>query len=133
MSNFLLDTHIFLWSLLEVYNLNDKTIDLLNNPKNKLYLSPISIWEIIILAEKKRIELDDKPDKWIRNVLKTLPLLEAPLNNEVALNSRLIQQFYTDPADRFIAATAMVYDLILITSDKKLIESAVNYKIFPNL
>ncbi|MFA5517846.1 MAG: type II toxin-antitoxin system VapC family toxin [Spirochaetota bacterium] len=131
MNKYLLDTHILLWSLLEEQNLDNKTIKLLNSPDNILYISPISIWEIIILAEKKRIKLDNEPETWVRNVLQTIPLHEAPLNHEVALCSRSIKLPHQDPADRFIAATATVYDLTLITSDKNLIKSAFNYKILP--
>jgi len=61
MSKYLLDTHILLWSLLEENNLSGKTLSLLNDPQNMIYISPISIWEIIILAEKNRIELSSEP------------------------------------------------------------------------
>ena len=129
MSKYLLDTHILLWSLLEENNLSGKTLSLLNDPQNMIYISPISIWEIIILAEKNRIELNQEPEIWIRTMLQTVPLREAPLNNEVAIYSRSIKLPHQDPADRFIAATAAVYDLTLISNDKNLIKSAVNYRV----
>ena len=46
---------------------------------------------------------------------------EAPLNHEVALNSRNIKVAHEDPADRFLAATAAVYDLVLATADERLL------------
>jgi len=48
---------------------------------------------------------------------------EIPLDRDVVIQSRSIQLPHQDPADRFIAATARVHDLMLITSDKKLIQS----------
>ena len=56
----------------------------------------------------------------MRTVLAHLPFREARLNHEIALCSRSLKLKHHDPADRFIAATAMVYDLTLVTADKRL-------------
>jgi len=45
---------------------------------------------------------------------------EAKLSHSIALKSRLIALPHEDPADRFIAATAWEYGLVLITTDEKL-------------
>lgn len=105
----------------------------LNEPENELWLSPISILETIILAEKGRIVLDDSPEKWIRNALNLTPCRQAMLSHEVAILSRSINLPHQDPVDRFIAASAQVYDLALITADQNLIAGATNYSVFPNL
>ena len=133
MNKYLLDTHILLWSLLEPKHLSEKVAQELNDPANELWLSPINVWEIIILAEKGRIRLDRDPVSWMENVLETLPFRQAALNHAVAMHSRTIPLPHQDPADRFIAASAAVYDLTLITSDKHLIESAKSYSVLPNL
>jgi PIN domain nuclease of toxin-antitoxin system len=132
MNKFLLDTHIFLWSLLNPSFLTEDVSNELENPVNELWISPITTWEIIILNEKNLIELDDHPVEWIKNVLATLPFKEAALNHEVAMQSRIIQLPHQDPVDRFIVATALVYGLTLITADRNLIENAQNFSIFPN-
>ena len=116
----LLDTHIFLWSLLEPERLPDGIVVELENSGNSLWLSPISIWETLLLAEKNRIRLKSDPSVWIRDVFNQIPFQEAPLNSEVALESRSINLEHADPADRFIAATARVYKLILVTMDRRL-------------
>ena len=59
---FLLDTHIWLWSLLEPEKLSDDTRDVLKNEQNTLFLSPITVWETLILAEKNRIRLNQAPE-----------------------------------------------------------------------
>jgi len=132
MSKYLLDTHIFLWALLEPERLSPAVVSLINDSANEIWISPISVWEIIILAEKGRIVLDDEPVSWTKNVLRSLPVREAPLNNEVAWHSRSVQLPHQDPADRFIAATAAVYGLTLITSDNHLLEAAVSYTALAN-
>lgn len=68
----LLDTHILLWSLLDPGQLSKRVADELENPSNELWLSPISTWEILLLAEKGRVILDAEPVTWLRTVLKRI-------------------------------------------------------------
>ena len=117
----LLDTHIWLWSLIEPANLSRKVARELENPQNELWLSPISVWEILLLARKGRVKLDGKPEMWIREALLKSNLKEASLNNEIAILSSDLSLTHKDPADRFLAATAIVYDLTLTTADKNLL------------
>jgi PIN domain nuclease of toxin-antitoxin system len=116
----LLDTHIFLWALLEPERLPPPAAQVLENPKNELWLSPISLWECLVLAEKGRISLDPDSETWIREVLKSHNFREAPLTTEVAIISRRISLTHEDPADRFLAATARVFELTLVTADRRL-------------
>lgn len=90
---------------------------------NELWLSPITLWEMHLLAEKKRIQLKPDPSGWIQHLLDTIPFREAPLTHAVALMSRHIDLTHQDPADRFLAATAVVYGLTLLTADERLLRS----------
>ena len=92
----------------------------------------ITTWEVIILSEKGRVELDDEPTAWMQNVMATMPFKQATLNHEVVMQSRSIKLPHQDPADRFIASSAAVYDLILITADNDLIKAAESYAVLPN-
>ncbi len=125
----LLDTHIWLWSLLKPGKLGKDIAEALENKNNELFISPITIWETMILAEKEKIELDLPSKEWITEALKRSPVKEAKLSHAIAIKSRLIELPHKDPADRFIAATAWEYDLTLITVDEKL-EKAEQIKIF---
>ncbi len=118
----LLDTHIFLWTLSDHKKLPIEMKNIIEEDNNELWLSPITTWEILMLIEKGRVAIsNDEPVKWIKNVLKSLPIKTAPLNHEVAIKSRQINLPHQDPADRFIIATAIVYDLVLLTVDEKII------------
>lgn len=119
----LLDTHIFLWSLLEPTRLSRRVTAELEKPSNELWLSPLVVWEVLTLAEKARVVLKPDPVTWIRNVLRAVPFKEAPLNHEIAIQGRFIDLPHQDPVDRFLAATALVYDLILVTGDERLLYS----------
>ena len=94
----------------------------LENEENELWLSPISLWELLILVEKRRISLHTDVEGWIALALKQAPLREAPLTYEVALETRCVRLPHQDPADRFLAATARVFDLTLVTADARLLE-----------
>lgn len=120
----LLDTHIWLWYLLGNPKLSSALQTQISNQNNQLWLSPISIWETLILAEKRKISLVDPPEQWVITALTTLEVQEASLNYAIAIRSRTINLPHQDPADRFIAATALHYDLTLATVDKNLVTSA---------
>ena len=74
----------------------------------------------MLLAQKGRISLESDPATWINQSLKSLAVCEAPLNSQVAILSRQIDLPHQDPADRFIAATALHYRLQLATVDTRL-------------
>ena len=118
----LLDTHIWLWSLLDPDRLSRRARRELTASANTLGLSPVSVWEALVLAEKGRVLLQPDPWSWTRTALTVRPMHEIPLTFEVAFGSRSIRLGHGDPADRFIAATAMVHDLTLVTADASLLE-----------
>lgn len=117
---YLLDTHIWLWSLLEPENIGADVAAMLQDDDNELFISPISLWEIMILAERGRIELHPTPEEWIEEALRRSPVKEAKLSHAIAVKSRQIELPHQDPADRFIAATAWEYGMTLITVDQRL-------------
>lgn len=119
----LLDTHVWLWSLLEPERMGAGVRKALQGPENEVWLSPISIWEALMLIERGRLTLDTDPLEWIEAMVRALPRREAPLTHEVAVESRRIKLPHQDPADRFLAATAAVYQLTLVTADERLLHS----------
>jgi len=117
--NLLLDTHIWLWSLRDSKRLGRRVRHELNNPANELWLSPISTWEALMLNAKGRIRLTGDLTNWVQRA--TAPMHEAPLTHEIALAAQQLVLVRQDPADRFLAATAMILDLTLVTADKDLL------------
>jgi PIN domain nuclease of toxin-antitoxin system len=115
----LLDTHIWLWSLIDPARVGKRTLAELESKSNELWLSSISIWEALILHQKKRIYLSADLNDWIaRN---TSRFREANLTHEIATAAALLQLQHKDPADRFLVATAQVFDLTLVTADANLL------------
>ena len=91
----------------------------LENEANELWLSPISTWEALILHRKGKIVLYPDPTHWVEQM--ALGFREAPLTHEVVVTAEGLQLSHADPADRFLAATAKVLALTLVTADRKLL------------
>jgi PIN domain nuclease of toxin-antitoxin system len=117
----LLDTHIWLWIVLDPTRLSRRVARALDDAENQLWLSPISVWELLMLTQKRRIQLNEDVVTWTRRTLEKLQLHEAPLTTEVALETSVLSLEHSDPSDRLIAASAKVFDLTLVTADERLI------------
>ena len=127
----LLDTHIWLWALLEPERLSPAVRAALASAENELWLSPISVWEALLLAERGRVRVDTAPTEWVQRMVRALPRREAALTHDIAVASRQLTLSHDDPADRFLAATAQVLGLTLVTADARLIAST-EYAVMAN-
>jgi PIN domain nuclease of toxin-antitoxin system len=116
----LLDTHIWVWSVLDPSRLSARVARQLLNPENEIWLSAISVWELRLLHDKGRLKLMPDAVSWINDNLTRLNIREAPLTFEVALAISSLNLPHNDPADGFIAATAKVFGLTLVTADEQL-------------
>ncbi|MGH9482210.1 MAG: type II toxin-antitoxin system VapC family toxin [Terriglobales bacterium] len=116
----LLDTHIWLWHELQPSALEPRAAILLANPRNELWLSPVSIWELLLLVEKGRISLDRGLPAWLDACFAATRYLQAEFTIAVALAAAHIRLEHRDPADRLLAATARHYQLTLVTADQRL-------------
>jgi PIN domain nuclease of toxin-antitoxin system len=119
--NLLLDTHIWIWNDTAPEKLSSEITRELANLENQLWLSPVSIWEVTVLLEKRRIDLKQDFRSWADESVADLKLQEATITWEVAHELRYTMLGHRDPADRFLVATAKVYDLTLVTSDERLL------------
>ena len=117
----LLDTHVWLWLSDDSPRLSGRVAKQLKNPSNELWLSPLSLWEVSLLADRHRIDLDQPVQNWISTWLGAMPMHEASITFEVALETARLQFRHKDPVDRFLAGSAIVYDLTLVTADSELL------------
>src|SRR5579864_1527563 len=72
------------------------------------------------LVEKGRVKLNVSFEEWIAQALTEFSPREAPLTTEVVLAMSKIHLPHRDPADAFLAATAKVFQLTLVTADTRL-------------
>jgi PIN domain nuclease of toxin-antitoxin system len=116
--NLLLDTHIWIWSKGNPARLSKRVKTELSNPANELWLSPVSVWEALTLMQKGRISMAD-PFGWVERAAESMR--EAPLTREIVSVGLALPLPQADPADRFLAATAKVLKLTLVTADQRLL------------
>jgi PIN domain nuclease of toxin-antitoxin system len=127
----LLDTHIWIWSYIEPHRISSEVSRELTNPENDRFLSAVSVWEAIVLLERKRIQFKKDFGEWFRESKEELRLNEVPVSWDVAHELRFTMLEYRDPADRFLVATAKVHDLTLVTADERMLR-VPGVRVLPN-
>ena len=92
--------------------------------------SAISIWEVALLLEKRRLALGVTALQWRQNLL-TAGLIEIPVNGAIAAHSVALTDFHDDPADRIVVATALEGQHQLITDDHHILNWSGELDRFP--
>jgi PIN domain nuclease of toxin-antitoxin system len=124
----LLDTHIALWLDSGDQRLRPATRTLIEDCWRRggtIFLSAVSAWEIALLVDTGRIDLDLPVEQWVVRFL-ALPGVEvATLGHLTAARSYKLHHFETrDPADRLLIATAIDLDCPLVTYDGRILRFA---------
>jgi PIN domain nuclease of toxin-antitoxin system len=123
----LLDTCAAIW-LADGAPLAQAAMEALNHAAGvnlPLQLSPITAWEIGLLARKGRFKSSLSPQRWFER-LESLPGIRlCELSSRVLLDSCFLPgALHGDPADRIIAATAREYGFTVMTRDRRLLDYA---------
>lgn len=113
---YLLDTHIFLWSLDEIKRLTKEVTNILKDPRNRIFVSVATAWEISIKHKKGKLPLRTTLDECFRK--STFEILDIKLAH--ALNLDKLPMLHKDPFDRMLVAQAIVEKLMIITEDEKI-------------
>ena len=125
MTGLLLDTHIVLWLDSGDERLRPETrvrIDECWRQGGTVFLSAVSAWEIALLVDIGRVELDVPVDDWIERFLDYDGIAAAPLDCRAASRSYRLHQFHhRDPADRLLVATAIELGCPFVTYDMRII------------
>jgi PIN domain nuclease of toxin-antitoxin system len=118
--NLLLDTHVWIWFSLADRRLGEKARAAIQTAAGTVALSPVSLWETALLVGKGRLEVDRPVRLWVEEALRRFPMVQIPLDKEIALLAAELE-IHPDPADRFLAATALVDARRLMTADQRLL------------
>ena len=119
----LLDTHIWIWWILEDPRLpKPRRVALDSYPPNERpFLADISLWEASLLISKGRLVIDQDAESWLALAASPAVVQLCPISPSVAAEvGRLPAAFHQDPADRLIAATARAAGLSLATHDARI-------------
>ncbi len=125
----LLDTHIVLWLDSGDEALRPATRVLIEDcwrRGGKIFVSAVTAWEIALLVDVGRIELDSPPERWMERFLGRPGVEAAPLSWRAASNSYAMGDLpHRDPADRLLIATAIELECPLVTYDARIVAFAV--------
>jgi PIN domain nuclease of toxin-antitoxin system len=118
----LLDTHAAIWIVRNDAALGRKARELAVAALDdgQLAISAISFWEIALLIARARLRSLDDPAE-TRLLIMRAGIREIPLTGDIAIIAVELDALHSDPADRFIAATAVAHDAALMTADEALL------------
>jgi PIN domain nuclease of toxin-antitoxin system len=113
----LLDTHAFLWWVIDNPQLSIRAREVIGDGKNEVYLSAASGWEIAIKARLGRLQLNKEPEQFMaeqiaKNAFQSLPILMSH-----ALREYKLPGHHQDPFDRLLVAQGQLERLSILTSD----------------
>ena len=119
--NYLVDTHILLWSLFSPRRVSRKVKGILSESETIKFVSVISIWEIAIKFSLGKLDLKGVLPDTLPAIVKSARFEILDLNVETAASFyRLPKIGNKDPFDRMLAWQAISYDYHLLTKDKDL-------------
>lgn len=122
----LLDTHILIWDALTPEKIRGEINRAIQSAdeQNQLLIADISLWEISMLIDKKRLSISSETNAFIAALIKMRNFQIVPIDAEIAAKSvELAKVIMSDPADSLIAATSHVTNATLITADCKILDS----------
>ncbi len=113
----LLDTHVFLWWVMDDKKLIPYIRKFIADEANELFLSSASCWEIAIKTKMRRLTLPDRPDRFIPDQMSANNIAGLPIQLIHALHVYNLPDHHRDPFDRMIVAQARIEKMPVITND----------------
>jgi PIN domain nuclease of toxin-antitoxin system len=112
----LLDTHILLWWLMDEPTLEADARLLIENPKNIIYVSAVSVWEIAIKKSIGKLEAPDDLDK----AIETSHFHPLSITMPHAMGIIALPPHHHDPFDRVLISQAKIENCTLVTRDSRI-------------
>lgn len=113
----LFDTHALLWWLTGDERLPARALQVIKNPRNAVWVSPVSGWELATKFRLGKLPGADRILPRLPALIEESRLRVLPITFAHALKAGSLDHKHRDPFDRMLAAQAMVEDLVLVTSD----------------
>ena len=123
-----LDTHAWVAWMLGTSDLTEAERDGLDRlaPDRRPYLADISLWEVAMLVDVKRLTLDMSLRQWLSVATHPRSVRLLPITPAIAAGtSALPSTFHRDPADRLIVATCRTIDAPILTNDRLILRARV--------
>ena len=112
----LLDTCTFLW-LAGGQSLPPTVSTVVSDPSNEVYLSAVSVWEIVTKHRNGRLPLPEPPERLIPAERALRGVAALAFDEACALQGARLPPLHRDPFDRMLVAQAVALGLVLVTPD----------------
>lgn len=114
--NLLLDTHIVIWFITNDSKLSKKIKNLIEEPKNKCFVSIACYWELSIKYALGRLNLSSTIEEIFNIIEKSgFDILPITLNHIIQLSK--LEHFHNDPFDRIMISQSIIENLHLVSND----------------
>ncbi len=114
----LLDTHTFLWSLLNDHRLTRKAKQALTSNEHELVFSLVSLWEIAIKIKTGKLNTIGSSVAYIRDEMDAYGMQLLPIRYEHVLQLESLPHHHGDPFDRLLIAQALTESLPILSADR---------------
>lgn len=114
----LLDTHVFLWYISSDQRLSENQRACIQDLNNEVYLSIVSVWEVIIKCQIGKLHLPQPAATYLPAQREKHQILSLALDEKSVAHLAQLPPVHRDPFDRMIICQASVYDLLLMTDDE---------------
>jgi PIN domain nuclease of toxin-antitoxin system len=114
---YLLDTHTFLWWVVDDPRLSARVREIMRDSGNDFYFSAVSAWEIAIKHQLGRLTLDRDSDRFVTEQIAANRLATLPIDLRHALQAGKLPLQHRDPFDRLLIAQSLLEDLPILTGD----------------
>lgn len=120
MASYLLDTCVAIWYFDGSDRISDDLRDVLTDPINELYLSDVSVLEIVIKYRLGKLPLPKPPSQLILLLAKKHFMESLPLNADAIFAVEGLPDLHRDPFDRLLICQALTHRLELVTPDSRI-------------
>jgi PIN domain nuclease of toxin-antitoxin system len=116
----LVDTHTFIWDLLDDHRSSKLARELLRSDQHELIFSLVSLWEIAIKMKLGKLNSIGSSVSYIRDQMKDYGMELLPLRYEHILQLEMLPLHHSDPFDRLLVAQSLTESLPILSADKLL-------------
>ena len=118
--NVLLDTHAFLWAVTGDRRLSSPARALIEDRENQVFLSAVSMWEIVLKAKAGKLHVEGSVAKVLEEQMRQARISPLAIQPAHVLRVAALPPIHKDPFDRLLVAQAQAENLALVSGDPEI-------------
>ena len=117
---FLLDTHTFIWAVLETNKLSKKSKEIIFNKNNEICVSTVSFWEISLKTRMKKFSFENINIKDFPQFAKKMDfsIIDMGENETITFHELPLKENHKDPFDRMLIWQAITKNMTMLSKDE---------------